>query len=95
MQLKLAVTYNDGESFQVATNLFTVVSWERKFKRKASDMANGIGIEDLAFLAHTAAKDNGISVPLMLDDFIKKCSSIDVVGQEDENPTDPAPTDTL
>ena len=94
MQLTLSVTYNDGESFQVATNLFTVVSWERKFKRKASDMANGIGIEDLAFLAHTAAKDSGITVPLMLDDFIKKCASIDVVGQADENPTDPAPTDT-
>jgi len=93
MQLKLAVTYNDGESFEVTTNLFTVVSWERKFKRKASDMANGIGIEDLAYLAHTAARDTGITVPLLLDDFIKKCASIEVVGQDDENPTDPAPTD--
>jgi len=93
MQLKLAVTYNDGESFEVTANLFTVVSWERKFKRKASDMANGIGIEDLAYLAHTAARDTGITVPLLLDDFIKKCASIEVVGQDDENPTDPAPTD--
>lgn len=95
MQLNLAVTYHDGETFVVTTNLFTVVSWERKFKRKASDMANGVGIEDLAFLAHTAAKDSGITVPVVLDDFIKKCASIDVVGQENENPTDPAPTDTL
>lgn len=90
MQLTLTVEMTDGNRFEVATNLFTVVSWERKFKRKASDMANGIGIEDLLYLAHTAAKDNGITVPLMFDDFIKKAKSVDVVGQEDANPIETA-----
>lgn len=87
MQITIAVTMQDGQQFEVATNLFTLVAWERKYKRKASDMANGIGVEDMLFLAHTAAKDNGVSVPLMLDDFIKKCASIDIVGQDEENPT--------
>lgn len=87
MQITMAVTMQDGQQFEVATNLFTLVAWERKYKRKASDMANGIGVEDMLFLAHTAAKDNGVSVPLMLDDFIKKCASIDIVGQDEENPT--------
>lgn len=94
MQLTLAVEMIDGERFEVATNLFTVVSWERKFKRKASDMANGIGIEDLLFLAHTAAKDSGVTVPLMFDDFIKKAKSVDVVSQEAANPTEAVPGDT-
>lgn len=87
MQITMAVTMQDGSQFEVATNLFTLVAWERKYKRKASDMANGIGVEDMLFLAHTAAKDSGVTVPLMLDDFIKKCASIDIVGQDEENPT--------
>lgn len=87
MQITMAVTMQDGQQFEVATNLFTLVAWERKYKRKASDMANGIGVEDMLFLAHTAAKDSGVTVPLMLDDFIKKCASIDIVGQDEENPT--------
>ena len=94
MQLTLAVEMTDGNRFEVATNLFTVVSWERKFKRKASDMAQGIGIEDLLFLAHTAAKDNGVSVPLMFDDFIKKAKSVEVVSQNDTGPTETAHGDT-
>ena len=93
-QIRIAVTFNDGERFEVDTTLFTIVAWERKFKRKASDLGNGVGVEDLAFMAHTAAKDAGIQVPMMLDDFIKKARSIEVVGQDDENPTDPAPTAT-
>ena len=90
MQLTLKVEMTDGNGFEVTTNLFTVVSWERKFKRKASDMAAGIGIEDLLFLAHTAAKDNGVTVPLMFDDFIKKAKSVEVVSQADAGPTETA-----
>ena len=50
MQLTLKVELPDN-TYTVTTNLYVVVAWERKFKRKASDMANGIGIEDLAYLA--------------------------------------------
>ena len=87
MKLNLQVTMQDGNTFEVSPTLFTVVAWERKYKRKASDMANGVGLEDLAFLAHSAAIHAGLSVPMMLDDFIKKADSIEVVGQEPENPT--------
>jgi len=57
MQLTLKVELPDN-TYTVTTNLYVVVAWERKFKRKASDMANGIGIEDLAFLAFEASKLN-------------------------------------
>jgi hypothetical protein len=78
----------------VKTNLMVIVNWERKYKRKASQLAEGIGMEDLAFMAHEAAKISGINgLPLMLDDFIKQLVSLEVIDQEDANPTEAALTD--
>jgi hypothetical protein len=80
---------------EVTTNLFTIVAWERKYKTKASNIANGIGMEDLAFFAHTALQQNGTVVPIVLDDFIKKIVMLEVVDNEAENPTVEATTDSL
>jgi hypothetical protein len=44
MQLNLHVTTNDGDDYTVTTNLFVVVAWERKYKRKASELSAGIGV---------------------------------------------------
>ena len=81
MQLTLKVELPDN-TYTVTTNLYVVVAWERKFKRKASDMANGIGIEDLAYLAFEASKLNKIVVPAEFDNFIKQLVNIEVVEQE-------------
>ena len=93
MQLTLKVDQGEGP-VEVSTNLFTIVSWERKFKRKASDMSNGIGIEDLAYLAHQACQQHGVVVPVVLDDFIKKLVVLEVVNQDTDRPILPVPTDT-
>ena len=93
MQLTLKVDQGEGP-IEVSTNLFTIVSWERKFKRKASDMASGIGIEDLAYLAHQACQQHNVVVPVVLDDFIKKLVVLEVVNQDTDRPTLPVPTDT-
>jgi hypothetical protein len=67
------------------------VQWERKYKRKMSDLAQGIGAEDLAYLAFEASKLHGIMVPVVFDDFIKKLVAMpEVVEQEDVNPTQAA-----
>ena len=92
MQLTLQVTNQDG-AYQVSTNLFTVVLWERRFKRKAADMANGIGVEDLLFLAWEASKQNKIVVPSEFDTFCKQVTNIEVTAQEAPNPTQAVPTD--
>ena len=94
MQLSLRVHAPDG-AYDVTTNLYTVVLWERKFKRKASDMATSMGVEDLAYLAYEASKQTGKTVPAVFDDFIKKLSApyVEVVEQENTNPTQPAHTD--
>ena len=94
MQLTIRVDQGDGPT-DVKTNLFTIVAWERKYKRKASDMGNGIGIEDLAYLAHQACQQNNVVVPIVLDDFIKSLVVLEVVNDEPDRPILPVPTDTL
>lgn len=79
--------------FEVSTNLATIVAWERRFKRKASDLANGIGIEDMAFMAHEACKQKQITVPVVLDDFIKRLETLEVITEEPANPTEGTPTE--
>ena len=94
MKLTLRVDQGDGP-VEITTNLFTIVAWERRFKTKASNIANGIGMEDLAFMAHTALQQNGIVVPVVLDDFIKNIVLLEVVDNEPENPTVEATTASL
>lgn len=92
MKLKLKVNTGAGD-YEVETNLYVIVTWERKFKRKASDLASGgIGMEDLAFMAYEATKQSGITVPAMFDDFIKRLETLEVVETEAVNPT-PEATD--
>ena len=83
MQLRLKATFIDGTVNEVVTNLSTVVAWERKYKRKASEMAQGIGVEDLAFLCYEATRASGTTVPGTLDQFITSLISIDVLETQD------------
>lgn len=92
MKLRLKVTQTDGQTFEVTTNLFVIVAWERKFKRKSSDLQNAIGHEDLLFMAYEAAKLSNVPVPMVFDDFIKKVDDVDVVA-DPATPTDPASTE--
>lgn len=92
MKITMRVQQNDGQEYEVTTNLFTVVAMERKFKIKASDLAQGIALEHLAFLAYESCKLSSIPVPLSFDDYLKKLDGIDVVGQETENPSVEAAT---
>jgi hypothetical protein len=58
-------------------------------------MASGIGIEDLAYLAHQACMQHNVTVPVVMDDFIKRLVLLEVVDNEAERPTVPVPTDSL
>lgn len=92
--MKITIRYTrKGEIQEVTTTLGTIVAWERKFKRKASDMGNGMGIEDIAFLAFEASKTHKIVVPASFDEFLNQLDNIEVVTEETENPTPAAPTD--
>lgn len=91
MQLNIEVDLGEGP-FTVTTNLWVIVQWERRFKRKASDLANGTGMEDIAYMAYEACKANGITVPAVFDDFVKRAKSITPGEVDMPTPTDPAPT---
>ncbi len=90
MQLTLRLDIGNGP-FEVTTNLWCTVQWERKYKRKMSDLAAGVGAEDLSYLAFEACKVHGITLPAVFDDFIKKLVAMpEVIDQEDANPTEAA-----
>jgi hypothetical protein len=91
MKLKLQVTEQDGV-YTVETNLFVIIAWERKFKRKISDLSNGIGMEDLAFMAWECCKQQSIPTAMVFDDYIKRLVNIDVIEDEPVNPTEEALT---
>ena len=84
--MRLRIDTGEGP-FELETNLMTVVLWERKFKRKASDMASGIGIEDLAYMAYEASKANNVVVPVVFDDYIKKLQTLEVIDEDSPRPT--------
>lgn len=90
MNLTLRVDAGNGP-YTVTTNLWVITQWERRFKRKASDLANGVGVEDLAFLAHAASQVAGVTVPVELDSFIKSLVALDVIEEEAPVPTEAAP----
>jgi hypothetical protein len=92
MKITLAVEQIDGLTYEVTTNLFSIVALERKFKIRASDLASGVAMEHLAFLAFEGAKQNSITVPAVFDDYIKKLVSVEVVNEDAANPTQEALT---
>jgi hypothetical protein len=67
------------------------VLWERKFKARASDLATGVSMEALAYMAFEASKMNSIVTPVAFDDFLKSVENLEVVDHEPANPTQPAP----
>lgn len=95
--MNLTLRYDiGGGAVEVTTSLYVLVQWERRYKRKASDLASGIGIEDLAYLSWEASKQAGIVVPGEFDTFLKKLvGAIEIVTNEPDSPFDPEPTDTL
>lgn len=91
MQLTLKVT-TDQTTYEVKTNLYVIIAWERKFKQKASNLATGVGLEDLAFMAFESCKVHGITTPAIFDDYVKKLVAIEVISDEPTNPIEEAPT---
>jgi hypothetical protein len=95
LRLTLAYRTIDGDSRQVQTNLATLVKWERLYKRKISQIGDGIGAEDLAYFAYEATRQAGIVVPSTLDQFIDQLENMpEIVEADDRNPTDPAASAT-
>ena len=73
---------------QVTTTIATAAAWERKFKRRASDLQAGVGIDDLMYMAWhrlNALKRD----PRDYDVWLQSVEDFSVVETENANPTDP------
>jgi len=80
-------------AYEVATGIGSIIAWERKFKTKASKLAEGIGMEDIRYLAWEASKKNKITVPAVFDDFVNRIEDLEIVSSEEVNPTQEEPSD--
>ena len=91
MEIRIEVDTGDGP-VQLTAGLWPLVAWERKFNTKASRLAEAIGLEDLAYLAYEASKQDKITVPATFDDYCKRITSIQLVTAN-PNPTKAAASD--
>lgn len=90
MKLRIKVTA-DKTTRVVETSLGIIIQWERKYKKRAGDLAAGFAVEDLAFLAWASLKKEGGQIA----EFDKWCEALDdleVVDSEESHPTDGAVT---
>lgn len=92
MKITLEITPKDGHPYRITTNLFSIIALERRFNIKASDLANGIGMEHLAFLAYEGSKQNDVVVSPVFDDFVKSLEKLEVVDSGAVNPSEGAAT---
>ena len=90
MKLTIKVSYKtpaaDTVTDEVTTTIATIAAWERKFKRRISDLQGGIGVDDLMFLAwhrlNTLKKE-----PREYDAWLESVESFDVLEVAQTNPT--------
>jgi hypothetical protein len=93
MKLTLEVSYKtpaaESVTDTVTTTIATVAAWERKFKRRVSDLQAGIGVDDLMFMAWhqlTVTKKESRDY----DAWLNTVESFDVQEVAQTNPTEPA-----
>jgi len=91
MEIHIEVDIGDGP-VQLTAGLWPLVQWERKFNTKSSQLADKIGLEDLAYLAYEASKQDKIVVPATFDDYCKRIKHIRLVTAQ-ADPTQAAASD--
>lgn len=78
MRAGIKITFDDNRTTETVAMVADFIAWERKFKRKASDLANGIGLEDLAFLAWVSLSRRG-EASGEFDTFVQSVAEIEAM----------------
>lgn len=81
MKITLEVKTTDGEETTLTALVPDFIIWERHSKRKISDLAAGIGMEDLAFLAYSVLKRNGKNLK-PFDSWINSVENIEPIEED-------------
>lgn len=78
---------HSGQTIEVVATPPDFVAWERRTKRKTSDLATlGVGVEDLAFLAWSSIRRRGEAAP-DFDDWLDGLDAIEMVDTPDPKAT--------
>lgn len=85
--MKLTLTVKDINNLITETVAIVpdFIAWERHTKRKVSDLSNGAGIEDMAFLAWSSMKRTGKTM-LTFDEWVSELVEIEA-GDDDPKAT--------
>lgn len=59
MKLQLKITTTDNQVLELECGIPEFIAWERHSHNKTSQLALGIGIEDMAYLGYAALKRKG------------------------------------
>ena len=96
MRLTIQVSFKTpaGQAISetITTTIATAAAWERKFKRRASDLQAGVGIDDLMFMAWhvlNSQKREGRDY----DTWLQSVDDFDVLEVANANPTAAAASD--
>jgi hypothetical protein len=85
MELTITVDWGEGPH-TVRTTPGAIIEWERKTKQKLTNIERvGLGLEDVAFLAHASLRRSGTVVP----DFNKFCDALIDITMGDDEPSAP------
>ena len=82
MKAKLNIKLLDGQEMEVTAIVPDFIAWERYSKKKISDLASNIALEDMAFIAYTSLKRQGEKVK-PFDGWINE---VEEIGMADEDP---------
>lgn len=80
MKIQLKIIMVDNEVLDIRCGIADFIAWERHSKSKTSELANGIGIEDMAFLAYNSLKRKGEKIK-PFDSWINEIEEIEAVEE--------------
>lgn len=82
MRLQLKMTMADGSEQTATAIVADFIAWEKHTKKKIGNLADGAGIEDMAYLAWSSLKRKDPNTP-DFDSWIEQIDSLEAVDSED------------
>lgn len=82
MRLAFEIKYVDGGAATATAVVADFIAWEKATGKTTSDFAKGVGITDMALLAHAALKRSG-QTDLKFDEWVGK---VEEIGTADDSP---------
>lgn len=81
MKLSFDVTLATGEELKIQAGVADFIAWERKTKKRISDLQDGAGMEDMVFLAWHAQKRQNPKTP-EFDVWIESIDTLEAVNED-------------